>query len=150
MSIRKKYTYFTSNSWDYSVKRKFLQNKLWRDKAVSMMEQNSGSTIHWRRLDDKEYDEQLRIKLVEEVKEVMVATTQDSLKAEIADVYEALDALMQLHGINKEEVNDIQACKRTERGGFENRVYVEIAEHPAGSYGEKYCLADPVKCPEIL
>ena len=132
------------------MKRKFLQNKLWRDNAVAMMEQNSGSTIHWRRLDDKEYDAQLRIKLVEEIEEVATAKTKDTLKAEIADVCEALDALMLLHDITKEEVDDIQMRKRIERGGFEERTFVEVAEHPIGSYGEKYCLADPLKYPEIM
>ena len=132
------------------MRRKFLQNKLWRDNAVAMMEQSSGSVIHWRRLDDIEYDEHIRIKIVEEIEEVIVSKTQDALKAEIADVYEALDALMLLHGIAKEEVNDIQTRERNERGGFEGRTFVEVAEHPIGSYGEKYCLADPVKYPEIL
>jgi hypothetical protein len=69
------------------------------------------------------------------------------LKAEIADVYEALNALMLLHVIAKEEVAIIQMRKRTERGGFEGRTFVEVAEHPVGSYGEKYCLADPLKYP---
>lgn len=132
------------------MKRKFLQNKLWRDNAVAMMERNSGSTIHWHRLDDKEYDEQLRIKLIEETEEVVSAQSTEALKAEIADVYEVLDALMLLHGITKEEVKDIQMRKRAERGGFDGRTFVEIAEHPVGSYGEKYCLADPLKYPEIF
>jgi len=131
------------------MKRKFLQNKLWRDKAPSMMENSHGSIIHCRRLDDAEYDKQLRIKLVEEVEEVVATKTVDALKAEIADVYEALDALMKLHDIAKEDVLDIQANKRFERGGFDDRVFVEIAEHPVGSFGEKYCLADPIKYPEI-
>ena len=132
------------------MKRKFLQNKLWRDNAVKMMEENSGSIIHWRRLNDVQYDEQLRLKLAEEMEEVIAAKTEDSLKSEIADVYEALDALMQLHSVNKEEVKVLQARKRAERGGFENRMFVEVAEHPVGSFGEKYCLADPIKYPEIV
>jgi hypothetical protein len=38
-----------NHQWEYIMKRKFLQNKLWRDNAVAMMEQNSCSTIHSRR-----------------------------------------------------------------------------------------------------
>ena len=132
------------------MKRKFLQNKLWRDNAPRMMEENHGSVIHWRRLDDNEYDSQLRIKLIEEIDEVCKAQARDELKAEIADVYEVLDALMKLHAIEKNEVETIQLHKRLERGGFEGRTFVEVAEHPIDSFGERYCLADPIKYPEII
>ncbi len=132
------------------VTRKFLQNKLWRDNAPSMMEKNHGSTIYCRQLNDKEYDEQLRIKLVEEMDEVVNAQSNSELKAEVADIYEVLDALMKMHHIEKKEVEEIQLSKRLERGGFEGRMFVEVAEHPVGSFGEKYCLADPLKYPEIV
>lgn len=36
-------------------RRAFRQNKLWRDQAVQMMEE-TGSIVHWTRLDDAEYD----------------------------------------------------------------------------------------------
>ncbi|MGC2310021.1 MAG: hypothetical protein WA432_00165 [Candidatus Babeliaceae bacterium] len=41
--------------------RIFRQEKLWRDKAVEISEQQ-GSILHWRRLNDAEYDQQLRLK----------------------------------------------------------------------------------------
>lgn len=129
--------------------RKFLQNKLWRDKAVSMMEQNHGSRIHWRRLDDQEFDKNIRIKLLEEAEEVAVAKSRSELIAELADVFEVIDALAELHKISREEILAVQTKKRDERGGFADRMFVEIAEHPAGSFGEKYCLADPLKYPEV-
>lgn len=44
----------------------------------------------------------------------------------------------------------IQKRKKESRGGFEGRKFVKIAEHPIGGLGEKYCLADPEKYPEIL
>src|SRR5947207_8977976 len=127
-----------------------MQHKPWRDKAVLMMEQNSGSIVYWRRLDDIEYDEHIRIKIVEEVEEIVAAKTQDALKAEIADVYEGLDALMKLHSITKEDVHGIQMRKCIECGGFDGRVFVEVAEHPIGSYGEKHCPADPLKCKQRI
>lgn len=129
--------------------RKFLQNKLWRDKAVSMMEQNHGSRIHWRRLDDQEFDKTIRIKLLEEAEEVAVAKSRSELIAELADVFEVIDALAELHKISREEILAMQAKKRDERGGFAGRMFVDVAEHPVGSFGEKYCLADPLKYPEV-
>ena len=46
-------------------RRAFLQNKLWRDKAVELMKAMK-SIIHWQRLTDAEYDYQLKQKLLEE------------------------------------------------------------------------------------
>lgn len=128
--------------------RTFIQKKLWRDNAIERMEQ-MGSRINWRYLDDAEYDNELRSKLIEETAEVKTAKSRDELITELADVYEALDALQQLHGLTRDEVRAVQTKKRGERGGFEGRRFVETADHPVGGFGEKYCLADPEKYPEI-
>jgi predicted house-cleaning noncanonical NTP pyrophosphatase (MazG superfamily) len=130
--------------------RKFRQNKLWRDKAVDIMEQEHGSCIHWRRLDDQEFDEQIRIKLLEEAQEVVAAENRQELLGELADVQEVLSALAGLHGITQQEIDAIQIKKQHDRGGFGGRRFVDIAEHPVGGFGEKYCLADPVKYPEVI
>ena len=130
--------------------RIFFQNKLWRDKLVDIMEQNHNSRINWHYLSDEEFNKELRIKLAEETQEVIVAQSRDELIAELADVYEVIDSLAKLHGATKQEIVTAQTKKRDERGGFEGRKFVETAEHLAGSFGEKYCLADPIKYPEII
>jgi Uncharacterized conserved protein len=133
-----------------SVKmRKFAQNKLWRDKAPDLMEQ-MGSVIHIKSLSDLEYDQELRIKLMEEAQEVVTAKSKKELIEEIADVLEVVDAFCALHGFSKEEIEVIQKKKRDSRGGFYERKFVTIAEHTAGGFGEQYCLAAPEKYPEIL
>lgn len=129
-------------------RRAFLQNKLWRDKAVDLMKELK-SIIHWQRLTDAEYDYQLRQKLLEESREVCAATSKKELMQELADVLEILEAISNANEISIEEVRAIQLEKKAERGGFEGRKFVTIAEHLEGSFGEKYCLADPVKYPEI-
>ena len=129
--------------------RKFKQNKLWRDNAVDMMEQNHGSKIHWKRLNDAEFDEQIRIKLLEEAQEAATTKNRTELVNELADLYEVIDSITNLHEISKEEIVTVQTKKRQERGGFSERKFVDVAEHPIGSFGEKYCLADPKKYPEI-
>lgn len=129
--------------------RKFKQHKLWRDKAVDIMERH-GSVIHWRQLSDQEFDKELRGKLLEEAQEVVVAKNRTELINELADVFEVIDALAMVHGITRTEINAAQAKKYQERGGFEERRFVEVAEHPEGSFGEQYCLADPEKYPEIM
>jgi len=129
-------------------KRAFLQNKLWRDLAVAMLE-GQGSVIHWQKLNDDEYSLELRKKLLEESHEVAAAESLDSLKAEIADVLEVIESLCAAHGWNLADIQQLQQLKSVERGSFTGRKYVTIAEHFEGSFGERYCLADPEKYPEV-
>ena len=128
--------------------RAFLQKKLWRDKAVDLMEK-MGSVIDWRRLSDNEFDMQLRHKLIEEAHEVCAATSTDDLLSELADLQEVIEGLSQLHQITRDHIEEARHTKRLERGGFQERVFVEVAHHLRGSFGEAYCLRDPLKYPEI-
>lgn len=129
--------------------RKFRQNKLWRDKAPKLLE-DMGSTIHTKQLSDPEYNDQLRIKLLEEAQEVTAAQSPEELIGEIADVFEVLDSIISFHGLSKKDIQYAQDKKRIERGSFVGRTYVTYSEHPEGSFGEKYCLAAPEKYPEII
>ncbi len=128
--------------------RKFVQNKLWRDKAPEMME-NMGSVIHIKELPDDEYSHTLGVKLLEEAEEVHAAQSKEERIAELADLCEVIDSIMALHSIEKDEVVALQAKKRDQRGGFMHRKFVTIAEHPEGSFGESYCLAQKKKYPEV-
>lgn len=128
--------------------RKFLQNKLWRDRTPEKLEK-MGSVIHTIKLNDEEYDYELRIKLLEEVQEVKKAQSKQELIEELADVFEVIDALRILHSISQENVKTVQEKKRNERGGFAERTFVTIADHIEGSFGEKYCLEQPEKYPEV-
>lgn len=132
-----------------SLMRVFKQEKLWRDKMIAKAELQ-GSVLHWRRLDDAEYDQQLRVKLLEEADEVLDAQSPDELMNELADIYEVFSSLCVLHNFSKEEIIAIQDKKRAERGGFDERKFVDTAEHPDGSYLAEYCLAEPEKYPEII
>lgn len=129
--------------------RIFAQNKLWRDKAVELTEQ-MGSKVYWHRLDDIEYDKQLRSKLLEESQEVFSATSHKDLTNELADVVEVMQALCAANNISWDEVIAAQNKKRLERGGFEGRKFVTKAAHLDGSFGHQYCLNDPKKYPEIM
>jgi predicted house-cleaning noncanonical NTP pyrophosphatase (MazG superfamily) len=130
-------------------RRAFLQNKLWRDLAVDMLEEQ-GSIIHWRRLDDEEFGLELRKKLVEESHEVATADSLDALQAEMADVLEVIESLCSAHGWTLTDIQQQQNQKKCARGSFAGRRYVTIAEHLEGSFGERYCLADIQKYPEVI
>lgn len=129
--------------------RKFKQDKLWRDKAVDRLEQ-AGSKVHWERLDADQFTEQLKIKLIEEAEEVCSAKTKESLLEELADILEVVISFCDLHEVTLQDIINLQHKKYQERGGFQGRKFVTVAEHPAGSFGEKYCLNDPEKYPEII
>lgn len=128
--------------------RKFQQNKLWRDKAIELMEQ-TGSKISWTKLDDQAFAKEIKIKFMEEASEVCNAKSSQALLEEFADIMEVMAAWCQLYGYNVDDVIKIQQKKFQERGGFYGRKFVTVAQHLQGSFGEKYCLADPTKYPEI-
>ena len=129
--------------------RKFKQDKLWRDKVIDRLEQ-AGSKVHWARLDDEQFAEQIKIKLLEEAEEVCHAKTKESVLEELADILEVVTSFCDLHEVTLQDIIDIQKKKHQERGGFQGRKFVTVAEHPSGSFGEKYCLNDPEKYPEII
>lgn len=129
--------------------RKFKQEKLWRDKAVDLLTQ-MGSKIHWVRLEEEQFEEQLRIKLLEEAAEVCNTKNKENLLEELADLLEVISTFCELHEVTLQDIIKLQEKKRRERGGFHGRKFVSVAEHPIGSFGEKYCLNDQDKYPEIF
>ena len=129
--------------------RKFAQNKLVRDKIMSLLEP-LGSKFEWKTLDDVAFLEQLKLKLMEEAAEVCDAQTKEAIIEELADVLEVIIAWCQLLGCSLEDVLLAQRKKYEKRGGFQDRKYIISAEHPEGSLCEQYCLAEPDKYPEII
>jgi len=131
-------------------RRKFIQNKLWRDYAAIKLEEQDGAIIHRITLDDAEYGHQLSLKLKEEADEVHVAKNKDEIINEIGDVLEIIDCMIKFHEI---DINDITAArdkKRADRGSYVDRQFVIMSEYLPGSFGEWYSLQDPSKYIEIL
>ncbi|MCB2380362.1 nucleoside triphosphate pyrophosphohydrolase [Hymenobacter sp. BT635] len=94
--------------------------KLIRDLIPSIIAA-SGRNCETRILDGPEYVEALREKLVEEACEAKAASATE-LATELADVLEVIDALLEAHGLQMEQVQQLQAARRSERGGFANRL----------------------------
>jgi predicted house-cleaning noncanonical NTP pyrophosphatase (MazG superfamily) len=135
---------------DGMKRRKFLLNKLWRDRAATQLEEEDGAVIHRYILNDAEYKKQLGCKLMEEALEVQTAKTRDELTSEIGDVYEVLDCLIAFHDLSREEIVAKQDKKRKDRGSYLAREYITVAEYLPGSFGESYCLRDPERHIEIF
>jgi len=128
--------------------RKFYMNKLWRDQA-SLFKKDDGSIIHLQILNDAEYNNELGLKLIEEATEVHMAQSPDELMDELGDVLEVIDCIVKFHKLSKDEILNRQQKKREDRGSYEERKFVSTAEFAPDSYGEKYCLKDPERYPEI-
>ena len=126
----------------------FKQNKLVRDKIVDLM-QEKGSKLYWFQLQDKDFQKQLKIKLLEEAQEAVHAVHKENVLEELADVLEVVHTLAKLYDISVKDLDMHQKKKRNEKGGFEKRIFVSCAEHPQDSPQERYCLADPEKYPEV-
>lgn len=95
-------------------------NKLVRDRIPEIIRE-SGIECEVAVLSDAEYCQALRQKLIEEAAEVAEADGED-LIAELADLYEVIDALMTSYGISGDRILNAQAKRRETRGGFAQKI----------------------------
>lgn len=126
---------------------RFKVDKLIRDKLPAMME-GQGLTVFARRLDDAEFVQRLKDKLVEEALEARAACSHSDLVDELADVHEVMRALATASGVTEDEIEGRRQAKRAERGGFDRRVYNAAVEGEQGSAGAAYYLARPGQYPQ--
>ncbi|HEV2662407.1 MAG TPA: nucleoside triphosphate pyrophosphohydrolase [Ktedonobacteraceae bacterium] len=96
-------------------------NKLVRDRIPAILAQ-AGYTYETIIMDEQEYQQALREKLVEEALEAAAATETRQLITELTDLYEVIDTLMRENTIAPEVVRAEQERRRQERGGFAQRI----------------------------
>jgi len=95
-------------------------NKLVRDKIPEIIEK-AGKQCETITLRDREYQEALREKLIEEATEVATASLEQLIQ-ELADLYEVIDALLIATGIDEKTILTQQKQKQEERGGFQKKI----------------------------
>jgi len=103
-----------------------IYNKLVRDRIPEIIEAEGNKPI-FNIMTEEEYYRELLLKLREELNEFLES---ESLE-EIADIYEVLEAIMSYKGISPSQLKLLQSEKRSERGGFDKRIFlygVEINE----------------------
>ena len=100
-----------------------LPEKLVRDRIPEIIRQNGGYP-QVRSVTGSELDRLIRAKIVEEAKELLSSGEDE----EIADVLEALEALLVHRSINRAAIEDARLKKRQERGGFEKGFVLEITD----------------------
>jgi predicted house-cleaning noncanonical NTP pyrophosphatase (MazG superfamily) len=102
-------------------------NKLVRDRIPEII-QADGHQAVTRVLDEESYRAALLEKLTEEAQEARQAPA-GQLAAELADVLEVLQALAAAHNLTWDDILVVAAGKRTERGAFRDRVFLEAVEY---------------------
>ena len=95
-------------------------NKLVRDRIPDIIRRD-GRTCEVVELSEADYRAALLAKLVEEAQEAATAAP-DQLTAEIADLYEVIDATLAAFGISRENVIAEQQHRAAERGTFRRRL----------------------------
>jgi predicted house-cleaning noncanonical NTP pyrophosphatase (MazG superfamily) len=95
-------------------------NKLVRDRIPEIIRQ-AGKQCEVATMYEAEFSQALREKLLEEAREVADASPED-LVSELADLQEVIDAIVAVYGIEREAVEKEQQRKRSERGGFDQRL----------------------------
>ena len=106
--------------------RIFKMKKLVRDKIVERIEER-GNKVDSKILDDKEYIDQLKTKLKEELAELDEVNFGDkeNFKNELADIQLLIDSLLKANNITKEELLEFQKEKSDNMGEFDKRIFVE-------------------------
>jgi predicted house-cleaning noncanonical NTP pyrophosphatase (MazG superfamily) len=99
---------------------KIEYNKLVRDRIPEIIDR-SGNQYEIATYSESEYLEVLRQKLVEEAQEAADASP-DELVKELADLYEVIDALMLVLGIDRQTILSMQQQRRDDRGGFSQKI----------------------------
>jgi predicted house-cleaning noncanonical NTP pyrophosphatase (MazG superfamily) len=98
-------------------------NKLVRDKIPEIIKSKGGKPVT-HIASEQEYVEKLKEKLSEEVKEYI----EDSNTEELADILEVIYALISIHSINIDQLEDIRKEKADKRGAFSDRIILDETE----------------------
>ena len=99
---------------------KIIYNKLIRDRIPEII-QDAGKQFEIVVMDEEEYREALRKKLIEEAEEVKKCSPCDLTK-ELADLQEVIETLKSVYGITTEQLNTMRSRRIKNRGGFEKRI----------------------------
>ena len=95
-------------------------DKLVRDLIPKLIQNNNEEAVY-RIASEREYPDELRLKLIEEVLEYLESHEVEKL----ADMLEVIYSLSSNHGIPREKLDTLRANKSKARGGFEKRIILE-------------------------
>lgn len=127
--------------------RKIRFDKLVRDK-IPDGQRREGSNVEVRILNDAEYIEALKQKIVEECQEIDTANREEAVK-ELAELQEVLDCMAEALDATEAEIATFQAAKRDKAGSFKERLFVETVEVADDSPWIGHYAANLDRYPEV-
>ena len=127
----------------------FQFNKLVRDRIVESMRKNNQKVFGVRKLNNKEYIEELKKKLKEEVDEFLMTSDRKKLKEELVDVLEVIDYLNEVLGIKETEIKQFKKRKNEKSGGFKKRIYLGSIGMEEDNEWFEYYMSNKDKYPPI-
>ena len=104
------------------------KNKLIRDYIPQLISE-SENQLKIEQLSDLEYQQALRLKLVEEATEVKNAIDKEELIEEIADLYEVIDTIITFNNLNPQDILTKQQEKREQKGGFKQKLKLSYTQN---------------------
>ncbi len=132
------------------TKRRFLFNKLVRDKALAPMIAQ-GVVAETKVLSDNDmFLEAITQKMIEELEEVFSCESQEELIEELADFEEAFEEFKKLITVTQEEINKARAEKVAKKGTYGKRVFCDFIDVPESAHDViTYCEEKSDKYPEL-
>lgn len=131
------------------MKKTFKINKLVRDNILTIMEKQN-IVVHYRVLEEKEYLQELKTKLLEEAQEVLEETNTEDVLEEMGDVLEVLNGLCAYYNISMDDLNEKRALKTKKRGNFSQRLYNTFVDIQDDNPHIHYFLNKPHIYPEVF
>lgn len=101
-----------------------IYNKLVRDRIPEIIQRES-EIPEYRTLDESSFNAALHQKLLEESQELLEAKTNEDVLNELADIMECLESIARQHELSMDAVFARQIEKRTSRGGFSKKLFLE-------------------------
>jgi len=106
---------------------KIFYNKLVRDGIPDQLTK-LGKQFEVRVMDDVEYEREVLKKVAEEAEELRQAPDHASSIKELADLFEAIDVLVSLKGISRDDIEVAREMKLEKRGGFLKKIMLLWSE----------------------
>lgn len=96
-------------------------NKLVRDKIPEIIESNNEGAIY-RYLSDNEFKEYLKLKLSEELNEILSSKNNIETLEEVADLLEVIKFYLKVHNYTLEDALNMCEIKNEKKGSFNKKI----------------------------
>lgn len=98
-------------------------NKLIRDKIPEII-LSSGEKPKVKILGNRQYKEELKKKLIEEVRELNLARGKKEIINELADISELIDWICREYKVEKDILKKCKTEKNSKRGSFKDKLFL--------------------------